>query len=262
MREGAADRQGRPPRSTTSSAKHSPASQSGYRSESDDESDWDFGVGNLVIDLEADIEKTKASNNNNTLSSNNNLPRNAASASPAKANKMSSVEHQATVDNKAGIKMKIKRKNPSAKSSEAKHEIIKSEKGANSPGDSSPVDRAKNSQTSEKDKSKGRTVHGKKVKDRNKGANSNSEQVNGSNTAFMMSPAPQNNNTNPATNNVNLAQVGSVSVELDRLATPYPPATTPQKKDVEDPYEFNVNKVEDRPLGFPVKKIKVEKVSC
>ena len=317
MRDGATDRQGRLPRTITPAKQSPPApSQSsqtaplppvaGYRSDSEDESDWDFGVGNLVIDLDADIEKTKATSNinNNTINSNNNLPpapgASPAAPSPSKTDKMSSVEHQATVDNKAGIKMKIKRKNPSAKSSEAKHEIIKNEgkTAVNSPGDNSncggsPLDKSK--PNSEKDKSKGRSVHGKKVKDRNKAAassnntNSSEQQISngGNTTGFVMSPSCNNsaatsaNNSSSSTANVNLSQVGTVSVELDRIATPGtfsapsnpptagPPTALPSqgpttKKEAvqEDPYEFNVNKVEpERPLGFPVKKIKAEKVS-
>ncbi|KAL1422100.1 hypothetical protein MTO96_003907 [Rhipicephalus appendiculatus] len=59
---------------------------------------WELGIGDLIIDLDADIEK-----------SNDPMASSSAAASPP-------VEHQATVDK--GLKMKIKRKNL------AKHEIV------------------------------------------------------------------------------------------------------------------------------------------
>lgn len=66
----------------------------------DDYNEWELGIGDLIIDLDADIEKSNRPS----------LPM----ASPPMA---SPVEHQATVDK--GLKMKIKRKNM------AKHEIVK-----------------------------------------------------------------------------------------------------------------------------------------
>ncbi|GLV43458.1 scribbler [Carabus blaptoides fortunei] len=62
-----------------------------------DDNEWDIGIGDLIIDLDADIEKT---------------------------NEAMAVEHSATVDK--GLKMKIKRTKPGTKTSEAKHEIVKS----------------------------------------------------------------------------------------------------------------------------------------
>ncbi|XP_059478774.1 zinc finger protein 608-like isoform X2 [Neocloeon triangulifer] len=110
-----------------------PASNNNF----DDDNEWDIGIGNLIIDLDADIEKTnegKASHNNNmastggsggsSSSSNANAPAKGGSSStkavcPAAAT--AAVEHSATVDK--GLKMKIKRTKPGTK--EAKHEIVK-----------------------------------------------------------------------------------------------------------------------------------------
>ncbi|XP_064475234.1 zinc finger protein 608-like [Ornithodoros turicata] len=64
----------------------------------DDYNEWELGIGDLIIDLDADIEKS-------------NRPPMASPPTP--------VEHQATVDK--GLKMKIKRKNM------AKHEIVKAQ---------------------------------------------------------------------------------------------------------------------------------------
>ncbi|XKL63721.1 hypothetical protein PGB90_006085 [Kerria lacca] len=115
-----------------------------------DESEWDIGIGNLIIDLDADIEKTnEKSNVGNLISSSSNSmaaasATNAASSGSSSSSKSSkssnsssgsgttnsgsssqssTVEHSSTVDNK-GLKMKIKRTKSGSKSSE-KHEIVK-----------------------------------------------------------------------------------------------------------------------------------------
>lgn len=104
-----------------------------------DDNEWDIGIGNLIIDLDADIEKTNDKGggssaapphhtaNNNTINNNNNfsMASTPATGQPAKSAKLttaaSPVEHSATVDK--GLKMKIKRTKPGTK--EAKHEIVK-----------------------------------------------------------------------------------------------------------------------------------------
>lgn len=83
-----------------------------------DDNEWDIGIGDLIIDLDADIEKTNEQP----------MAANAAGAQAAKATATATakmaVEHSATVDK--GLKMKIKRTKPGTKTSEAKHEIVKS----------------------------------------------------------------------------------------------------------------------------------------
>lgn len=81
-----------------------------------DDNEWDIGIGDLIIDLDADIEKT----NEKTSSEGNSSGGLAPMASAGKL----AVEHSATCDK--GLKMKIKRTKPGTKTSEAKHEIVKS----------------------------------------------------------------------------------------------------------------------------------------
>ncbi|EGI66851.1 Zinc finger protein 609 [Acromyrmex echinatior] len=126
-----------------------------------DDNEWDIGIGDLIIDLDADIEKTRdeklssgtgmastpasaasAPNNANhhqLQNSASGLNSNSSSSSQASGVNVSgvnavhanagnpgkmAVEHSATVDK--GLKMKIKRTKPGTKTSEAKHEIVKS----------------------------------------------------------------------------------------------------------------------------------------
>lgn len=90
-----------------------------------DDNEWDVGIGDLIIDLDADIEKT---NERTTTSCGGAGPTMASTGggsgatAAGKAAKLS-VEHSATVDK--GLKMKIKRTKPGTKTSEAKHEIVK-----------------------------------------------------------------------------------------------------------------------------------------
>lgn len=84
-----------------------------------DDNEWDIGIGNLIIDLDADIEKT------NEGGSSSNMAVNAGPNASAKAAAKMAVEHSATVQEK-GLKMKIKRTKTGTKASEAKHEIVKS----------------------------------------------------------------------------------------------------------------------------------------
>lgn len=81
-----------------------------------DDNEWDIGIGDLIIDLDADIEKTNEKTSSEGSSS-------GGAGSMASAGKLA-VEHSATVDK--GLKMKIKRTKPGTKTSEAKHEIVKS----------------------------------------------------------------------------------------------------------------------------------------
>ncbi|XP_008195436.2 zinc finger protein 608 isoform X3 [Tribolium castaneum] len=85
-----------------------------------DDNEWDIGIGDLIIDLDADIEKTNEGANTHNMAANAGGPQAAKAAATAKM----AIEHSATVDK--GLKMKIKRTKPGTKTSEAKHEIVKS----------------------------------------------------------------------------------------------------------------------------------------
>ncbi|XP_076304894.1 uncharacterized protein LOC143222348 isoform X2 [Tachypleus tridentatus] len=122
----------------------------------DDNNEWELGIGELIIDLDADIEK----NNRNIVYGDTDGTRTSAltsarcppsggmsnsrtsrmNISSVKAGissvstiagkslntvKNTGVGHQASVDK--GLKMKIKRKNVGGKPSEAKHEIVQSD---------------------------------------------------------------------------------------------------------------------------------------
>ncbi|XP_074037162.1 uncharacterized protein isoform X2 [Leptinotarsa decemlineata] len=80
-----------------------------------DDNEWDIGIGDLIIDLDADIEKTT-----DVGMAANGGPQ----ASKAQATAKMHIEHSAVADK--GLKMKIKRTKPGTKTSEAKHEIVKS----------------------------------------------------------------------------------------------------------------------------------------
>lgn len=94
MREGAPPGGARPAPHAPH-AHHAPHANFEY-----DDNEWDIGIGDLIIDLDADIEKTDEAGGM------------AARAEP---------DAQRTA-----LKMKIKRTKPGTKSSEAKHEIVKS----------------------------------------------------------------------------------------------------------------------------------------
>ncbi|XP_063831007.1 zinc finger protein 608-like [Ostrinia nubilalis] len=81
-----------------------------------DDNEWDIGIGDLIIDLDADIEKTDEAGGM------------AARAEP---------DAQRTA-----LKMKIKRTKPGTKSSEAKHEIVKSNEMNGEPKPAPPAPNA------------------------------------------------------------------------------------------------------------------------
>lgn len=90
-----------------------------------DDNEWDIGIGDLIIDLDADIEKTDEKTGGVGAGS-------MASAAGGPAKGKLAIEHSATVDK--GLKMKIKRTKPGTKSSEVKHEIVKSGEQQNGNG--------------------------------------------------------------------------------------------------------------------------------
>lgn len=125
------------------------ASDSNFEYE-DKDNEWDIGIGDLIIDLDADIEKS--SNVDSTLmiplqtlansystsdkldSRDKNIIKDKDSANMSTMSnlsgsknsaKLSIDNHQATLDK--GLKMKIKRTKMGNKTSDSKHEIVKSE---------------------------------------------------------------------------------------------------------------------------------------
>uniref|UniRef100_A0A1B0CL78 Uncharacterized protein n=1 Tax=Lutzomyia longipalpis TaxID=7200 RepID=A0A1B0CL78_LUTLO len=116
-----------------------------------DDHEWDIrGIGDLITDLDADIEKSSFVNTHHTSHENKdtsstektetivgekaqNLQQTSqivtmSSTSSGSGNNKAmklSVDHQATLEK--GLKMKIKRTKPGTKTSEAKHVIVKSE---------------------------------------------------------------------------------------------------------------------------------------
>lgn len=96
-----------------------------------DDNEWDIGIGDLIIDLDADIEKTNegANSTHHQLQAQQAMATNAGAPGSGKTQAKMAIEHSATVDK--GLKMKIKRTKPGTKTSEAKHEIVKSNEQQN-----------------------------------------------------------------------------------------------------------------------------------
>ncbi|XP_030766359.1 zinc finger protein 608 [Sitophilus oryzae] len=112
----------------TNSSQPTPATATNFEY---DDNEWDIGIGDLIIDLDADIEKTNEQQQplggGSAGCGVGNMAANAGAgpqASKAAATAKMHIEHSATADK--GLKMKIKRTKPGTKTSEAKHEIVKS----------------------------------------------------------------------------------------------------------------------------------------
>ena len=249
----------------------------------EDSDDWDFGIRNLVIDLDADLDvrgsSVCADSVDNTSAATADNRGNKADDS----NKMSGVEHHSSVDR--GLKMKIKRKNVASggKSCDSKPDTIKDNiksqqssggsntwnSGGSSNGNNSS-DRGGGSSTPDKQSerlklsseansgvaqadaklAKARVMHKReRVKDRSaRGAVENCHMLNGEcdsgcSSSVSSSAVP----VGGATGCVAATYSEMVKKEQDDV------------KSLSDPYEFNA-KVEDR-IGLPVKKMKGEKVS-
>ncbi|XP_050515131.1 uncharacterized protein LOC126890314 [Diabrotica virgifera virgifera] len=102
---------------TAANTAHQPPTNSNFEY---DDNEWDIGIGDLIIDLDADIEKTNDQSGGMAANAGSGGPQ----ASKAQATAKMHIEHSATADK--GLKMKIKRTKPGTKTSEAKHEIVKS----------------------------------------------------------------------------------------------------------------------------------------
>lgn len=134
---------------TTSSSASSTVAATNF--EYDNENEWDVGIGDLIIDLDADIEKTTSTTLPPTLSSSvkqqpSSIVQAPAVGSPLKASQAGgaasllhpntmAVEHSATVDK--GLKMKIKR--TQKPSGNKQHEIVKSGGAGSASGPSGAV---------------------------------------------------------------------------------------------------------------------------
>ncbi|XP_013385174.1 zinc finger protein 608 isoform X2 [Lingula anatina] len=230
---------------------YSPVSSSGRNASLDyDEDDWEFGVGNLVIDLDADTNENK-----NTSSI----------RSPQKSPRMSSIEHQSTIDK--GLKMKIKRKNVGSKLSESKHEIAENPKATaiasstttsslQSSGSGDPfivptsipfgTERGKMSPQDKNNKGRG-SIKKEKSKDiKTKAAASATEPNNLNGNPFLPAGSTGCSTSDSATHN----STSETHMSVFNV----------KREMVHDPYEFNA-KVEDgiEDFGLPTKKIKIEK---
>ncbi|XP_074649685.1 uncharacterized protein LOC141904946 isoform X2 [Tubulanus polymorphus] len=223
----------------------------------DDNEGWELGVGDLIIDLDADLER----NNTSPISD------------PSPATKMSSFEHQATVVDK-GLKMKIKRKSGGKSSDTNKHEIVKNDSklanineanaGADNPAaaGAAPNTKTKTSPAEAREKTvKGRGAHkkDKNAKDKAKSAAaaaaagaSNNTTDNNSTSGTFANGFPNNYGSNNSNSDSTNNQT-SVDGDGNKLTT----AAGIKREVTSDPYEFNA-KVEDR-ITMPLKKIKVEK---
>lgn len=141
---------------------------------------------------------------------------------------MSGAEHHAVVDR--GLKMKIKRKNVNATKNDGKHEIVKG---------------AEKMSTNEYNSANGTQMD--KVKQNTSG--DKSPKVKGIHKKEKIKERVQKG-----------SDVSSVSTTLDaafsQVSLDSKPAADSSKTD--DPYDFDAK--EDEGIGFPLKKVKVEKV--
>ena len=249
----------------------------------EDSDDWDFGIRNLVIDLDADLDvrgsSVCADSVDNTSAATADNRGNKADDS----NKISEVQHHSTVDK--GLKMKIKRKNVAGggKSCDSKADTIKdnnksqqSSGGSNtwnnsgSSNGNNSSDRVSGSSTPDKQSerlkhasqanssvtqadaklAKARVMYKReRVKDKSaRGAGENSHASNGEGDSGCSSSGSSS-----------AMPVGGATGCVESMDS----EVVKKEQDVKsqsDPYEFNA-KVEDR-IGLPVKKVKGEKVSC
>jgi len=207
-------------------------------SDTDSEHSWDFGVGDLVIDLDADIERDCDGVGN----------------------------YDTTMSSSDALKMKIKRKNSASIKIEASEHKPEPKADQNSPDKSHAVhgkssDKSFNKVVNTPEKSpstKGRGSGKKTSKVTNRPSNPNS------NTTAVITTSPTG--TVPTDCSVaSPTQVGPVTGSSpvngsdNRLGRQVvTPAKHPPRDPAHDPYEFNA-KFEDR-LMFPAKKPKVDKV--
>lgn len=108
-----------------------------------EDSEWDVGIGNLIIDLDADIEKSASPVKASPMPSGTSPPSPPTSSSPANvASSAPAPKHgpvvrvpQGAPAETSGLKMKIKRTKPSpgTRSTEPKHEIVKAVDGVPGP---------------------------------------------------------------------------------------------------------------------------------
>lgn len=90
-----------------------------------EDNEWDVGIGDLIIDLDADIEKNLDSAPGGSAPPP--PPSAGDAAAPASAAAKMGVKAQHSSSMEKGLKMKIKRTSKPGRSSEAKHEIVHSD---------------------------------------------------------------------------------------------------------------------------------------
>lgn len=92
----------------------------GHFSTEDDYNEWELGIGNLIIDLDADIEKTHSSPENNKAA----MASSACTTKSSTAKPHSPMQSHPETGPSSSLKMKIKTTRRDDKSKEVKHEIV------------------------------------------------------------------------------------------------------------------------------------------
>ena len=249
----------------------------------EDSDDWDFGIRNLVIDLDADLDVRGSSVCADSVDNTSAATAESRGNKVDDSNKMSGVEHRSTVDK--GLKMKIKRKNLAAggKSCDSKTDTIKdnnksqqsssggsntwnnsasngnnsNDRGGRSSTPDKQLERLKhasqaNSSVAQADAklAKARVMHKReRVKDKSaRGAGENCHATNGESDSGCSSSGSSS-----------VLPLGGAAGCIETMDSEVVKKEQ-DAKSLSDPYEFN-DKVEDR-IGLPIKKVKGEKVSC
>lgn len=92
----------------------------GHFSTEDDYNEWELGIGNLIIDLDADIEKTHSSSPENKAA----MASSACTTKSSAAKPHSPMQSHPETGPSSSLKMKIKKTRSDDKSKEVKHEIV------------------------------------------------------------------------------------------------------------------------------------------
>ncbi|UYV71260.1 ZNF608 [Cordylochernes scorpioides] len=215
----------------------------------DDYNEWELGIGDLIIDLDADIEKTNVEQQ----------------ASPMSKR---AVEHQATVDK--GLKMKIKRKNVGGKTSETKHEIVQSDttkicllaESTSAPTTPPSLPPPTTDKSSKHSSGKGRSGSHREKKEKNREKTSTASAskpppppappvVNTSSSSGAASP------TVPEVNGVSPPPALKISPPTTSVPSPGPPAPTDMPN-----LTLRLSEEPSSPASPPAKRIKLEKVDA
>ena len=205
---------------SASSILHSSTTDNG--SDSDSENNWDFGIGDLVIDLDVDSEKSGGE----LLHHHENLSSSGASSytTPNYNSSMTSM----TAGN---LKMKIKRK-PAADASGSQTQVNNS----NVYSDNKVNEIMKNKNIS-----------------RNNDKNGSKNRLPSKKVAKVVKPGAPQGSTSSA-----VSQTSMSESEGERSQSTEDLSSEGRYSSAQDPYEFS-DKLEDKPV-YPGKKVKIEKV--